>query len=490
MNIFGSQNLTNYKQKMQESQSSLLDTGVVQNSITNCTEQNLLDVNIRKNSIDQSNNDKIEIQKTNLGKPNHTELKHKNTAKDKKDRKPGRRKQLQNINEENQNNQNIGHLILPKMIELWSNMHQFQSDIINPLYSKTSPFYKNHLNVHVFWYITSSIYFTKNSARSEFDIKKVLHKINTNSKRELAFISSLMKFKKIDDNVQGKTINGMISEDKYEIKCKNPIQKRLKNFRLFESILNYLYFKKDFLSSYFGSMTKVSSSNCNQIIYDFEKPLLSSVPNQLKTKAQRTVSDDSNRIPEIDVNNQDSELQTKLQFDPFSKNESYQDPQVPIKFSVGSACIKSEKWSYLSKLTLAYLLEKIEEVKSKNSERLEFLLNKCNEKKDEHERRSQMLQGKLIKIHKKDKIGLFENLVKESDILYHCRMFSKFEEIYLHRIEDLKRNQKLQRINSNFIEVSIIENKDLDLFIEEEGCQVCNSIEFTENNQIVFCAVT
>ena len=38
-------------------------------------------------------------------------------------------------------------------------------------------------------------------------------------------------------------------------------------------------------------------------------------------------------------------------------------------------------------------------------------------------------------------------------------------------------------------QILILKKQDLELFIEEESCQICNSVEFTEVNHIVFCAV-
>ena len=38
-------------------------------------------------------------------------------------------------------------------------------------------------------------------------------------------------------------------------------------------------------------------------------------------------------------------------------------------------------------------------------------------------------------------------------------------------------------------QILTIKKQDLELFIQDEGCQICNSVEFTQTNHIVFCAV-
>ena len=105
----------------------------------------------------------------------------------------GRRKNPHGVQKIENNNQYIGQILLPKVQELWINLFQIPNDALCPKYSKLSPFSKTHFNVHIFWYIISSVYLNKNMSNSASDLRRIIFKMNAIDKNNTHFCKFLFQ---------------------------------------------------------------------------------------------------------------------------------------------------------------------------------------------------------------------------------------------------------------------------------------------------------
>ena len=95
------------------------------------------------------------------------------------------------------------------------------------------------------------------------------------------------------------------------------------------------------------------------------------------------------------------------------------------------------------------------------------------------------------KIKLSDQVKIPENLQPDSLSLSENEEHHNKPHIVMSKF-NINLKEKKNPVNFRVLENQVLslKKKKLELFIEDESCQICNSVEFTQINHIVFCAVT
>ena len=356
------------------------------------------------------------------------EAKKETERKQRRERKTARRKPLAVRDEKENENQNWGHLLLPRMIEFWRNMHQLSVEILNPLISKGSPFGKMHFSVQVYWYLISSIYLPRNIAKLETDMDRVTQKIIVQRRKESGFIHILSKGKMADSQ---KKISDAADQEKGKLCVKALLVKRTKNRKMMEAIIGYLNFKNSLLE--IQRKENIEKTNCLEFLggkENKEASLIEMPGEEIKRELDLSLRENKEgrvgQLVESKVN-QNMEILKCNELE-IRRQEETNEKQV--------SKIGTINWRDFSGLKIKLIEEVLNGQQHANKSKIESLLKKTEERKKMFEIQNRHFSKIPVKKIKRDNASLFCNTVKETDVLFHYRSFYRIDEKYLKKIED------------------------------------------------------
>ena len=140
-------------------------------------------------------------------------------------------------------------------------------------------------------------------------------------------------------------------------------------------------------------------------------------------------------------------------------NFGLEDAKIPTnKFKNCTKFIKTgeKNWKEFGKFKLEILVNRINQMKQINQKEIQKLFKKYEKRKTIQETKYQIYHIKNYKPSKKEKRSIFANVVKGNDILFHMKTFCKFEEKYLHKIEEARRLNKIRNVVKKPNESTII----------------------------------
>lgn len=349
--------------------------------------------------------------------------------------------------------QNFGHVFLPRMAELWRQVWRVPPEMLDPFLSKNSPLGKNHFNVHIYWFLVSSIYAPRASLKPEQPSSRCGSKGPVGKGALGGLMGLVAKLKSCESTeAMKKKVAELASEEKAKLGAKPSSIKKTKQLKAAEAVLSYIKLKQ--------SVMDLESLWSDQKTEQQGEPT-GTAEEQMGQGGEGSRATGQPGAHEIDEHENPND--TKMTLLPEAELRAGRERQgeesggaagrsAAPSASPDSTCrrrdgtLGSKDWREFGRKNIKGLIESIRLEQEANSAKIEQLVRTSEARKAEHELSWRQFGLTGPRKGKREASGLFCNTMRDSDLLYHCSSLLKIERKYLQLLdEDAKKRLPAHR---------------------------------------------